>query len=475
MTDRPDRSLTMTRDTRDSDPPRTTPTEAALGLLLECDRPLAGSSRHQLGGVSVVSIGRARTERTVKRRTVGGHVTVELGIPDARISTAHARLVLDIDRWVVEDAGSKNGVIINGVQRARAVLDDGDLLELGHTVFLFRGPRAEPAAPSPLDQDSAELAAHAPGLVTLLPTLAHAFDDLAQITRTTTAILLIGETGTGKELVARAVHGLAERAQAFVAVNCGALPTTLVESELFGYVKGAFSGATADRLGLVRTANGGTLFLDEIGDLSPSSQASLLRVLQEREVTPLGSTQPVAVDLHVVAATHHDLAAMVERGSFRRDLYARVAGFTLRMPPLRERREDLGLLIATLLPRIAPDRADRIQIGCDAMRALVEHDWPNNVRELEACLGVALALARGGAIHLEHLPETVRGGSPGEPDLRPRTRLTAADERLLAELKELLETHAGNISAVARASGKARTQIQRWMKRFGLDSDSFRR
>ncbi len=458
---------TLTRDTGAAATTRETTTAAAITLLLECDRPLAGSLHHPLAGVREVAIGRAESERTVVRTEGERSAKLELGVPDARISSAHARFVLDIDQWVVEDLGSKNGIKVNGVARTRAVLSDGDLIEVGHTAFLFRGPQQ--ASPAADDSD----ASPQPGLVTLLPSLARAFDDLAQVTSTATSILLIGETGTGKELVARAVHTLAARTGAFIAVNCGALPATLVESELFGYTKGAFSGAISDRLGLVRSADRGTLFLDEIGDLSPSSQASLLRVLQERVVTPLGSSQQIPVDLRVVAATHHDLVAMLEAGTFRRDLYARIAGFTLRLPAVRERREDLGLLIAALLPRVAPDRADKIQLSCEALRALVEHEWPHNVRELEACLGVAVALARGGPIRIEHLPESVREGAPVESS--PGQRLSAADEQRRAELEALLVTHAGNISAVARESGKARTQIQRWMKRFGLDSERYRR
>jgi len=465
------RSMTLTRDTGAAATTRETTTAAAITLLLECDRPLAGSSRHPLAGVDEVVIGRAESERTVARVEGDRFASLELGVPDARISSEHVRLALDIDQWVVEDLGSKNGIKVNGVSRSRAVVSDGDLIEVGHTAFLFRGPQPA-SSPHPADRDASP---QAPGLVTSLPTLARAFDDLAQVTSTATSILLIGETGTGKELVARAVHALTARAGAFIAVNCGALPSTLVESELFGYTKGAFSGAMSDRLGLVRSADRGTLFLDEIGDLSPSSQGTLLRVLQERVVTPLGSSQQIGVDIRVVAATHHDLVAMLEAGTFRRDLYARIAGFTLRLPAVRERREDLGLLIAALLPRVAPGRADKVQLSCEALRALVEYDWPHNVRELEACLGVAVALARGGPIRIEHLPESVRDGSPAESSSVAGQRLSAADEQRRDELEALLVTHAGNISAVARVSGKARTQIQRWMKRFGLDSERFRR
>jgi DNA-binding NtrC family response regulator len=449
-----------------------------LIVVLACDRPASGSSRHALGELDEVVLGRATVRRTSRRAR-----RLELGLPDPRMSSVHARLVRDLTRWVVEDAGSKNGVIVNGTRRRRAVLDDGDLLELGHTVCLFRA--AGGRAGDPLDCEHASLAPPAPGLATFVPCLAAAFDDLAVVARTDAAILLHGETGTGKELVARAIHQLAGRSGAFVAINCGALPEGLVESELFGYRRGAFSGATQDRLGLIRGAHGGTLFLDEIGDLAPASQATLLRVLQEREVCPVGAGEPIAVDLRVVAATHHDLEALIAQGRFRRDLYARLAAFTLRLPPLRARTEDLGLLIAELLAR-GPDHAAPARFTSEAALALLRYAWPSNIRELAACLVVAAALARGDAIRLEHLPEAVRGAPPaaGEQAVPPPGESPSgppavppprdADPRR-AELLALLHQHGGNVSAVARAAGRSRVQVHRWLRRFGLAASRFRR
>ncbi|HSS02875.1 MAG TPA: sigma 54-interacting transcriptional regulator [Kofleriaceae bacterium] len=436
-----------------------------LIVVMLCDDPLAGSSRHSLADLDEVALGRATAKRAtrVARR-------LELGIPDARMSGVHARLVRDLTRWIVEDAGSKNGVAVNGIRRQRAVLDDGDIVELGHTLCLFRASGGR-AACYPLDCERSDLAMPAPGLATFAPSIAAAFDDLALVARTDAAIVLLGETGTGKELVARAVHGLAGRTGAFVALNCGALPETLAESELFGYRKGAFSGANQDRLGLVRSADRGTLFLDEIGDLAPASQATLLRVLQEREVCPVGSSEPIAVDLHVVAATHHDLDALVAQGRFRRDLHARVAAFTLRLPPLRARPEDLGLLIADLLARSGHPAA--LRFTCEAGYALLRHGWPSNVRELAACLVVAGALARGGAVRVEHLPEAVRGAPPAAT-AEPSAEATGDDPKR-AELVALLTEHGGNVSAVARAAHRSRVQVHRWLRRFGLDAARFRR
>jgi DNA-binding NtrC family response regulator len=269
--------------------------------------------------------------------------------------------------------------------------------------------------------------------------------------------------------VARAVHALSRRTGAFVPINCGALPPTLIESTLFGHRKGAFSGAGEDRPGLVRSADRGTLLLDEIGDLPAAAQVTFLRVLQEHEVVPVGDARPVKVDVRLVTATHRPLGDLVQSGTFRADLYARMAGLTVRLPRLAERREDLGLLVGTLLRRLVPD-PDKVSFAVAAARALFRHDWPLNVRELEKSLGVAVALAGGGQVKLEHLPEAVRGQPP--PALPAGGE---GDDRLRAELVALLTEHNGNISMVARAMGKGRMQIHRWLKRYGLEPAAFRR
>jgi transcriptional regulator with AAA-type ATPase domain len=465
---------TVSRDDEDGEAAARAATAPVLITLLECDRPLASSTRHSLADLDQVVLGRGDARRW-ERDAAGRRLVI--GIPDVRMSQAHARLVRAGNRWSVEDTGSKNGVILRGARHERVTLEDGDIFELGHTFFLFRDAPTPVPAPLPLDVDAAQLQPAAAGLLTFVPGLLRSFGELSQVARTRVPILIHGETGTGKELLARAVHGLAAREGTFVAVNCGALPETLVESELFGYKKGAFSGAAQDRLGLVRSADKGTLFLDEIGDLSQPSQAALLRVLQEREVTPLGASAPVPVDIQIVAATHHDLHEMIGRDRFRRDLYARIAGFTIRLPGLRRRRDDLGLLVAALLARTVPaDAAGEIKLHVDALRALLAHDWPLNVRELEACLGIAAALAGHGLIRHEHLPESVRGGEDDEPTSEPpQMPLSEEDARRRDEIIALLREHHGNISAVARASGKARVQIHRWLKRYRLDPDSFRR
>jgi transcriptional regulator with PAS, ATPase and Fis domain len=278
------------------------------------------------------------------------------------------------------------------------------------------------------------------------------------------AILVRGESGTGKELIAAAVHELSRRAGAFVPVNCGALPAQLVASELFGSKKGAFSGAE-ERSGLVRAADRGTLFLDEIGDLALEAQASLLRVLQEGEVLPLGAAKPSKVDVRVVAATHRDLEAMVATGAFRQDLFARLSFHTIRLPPLRERREDIGLLLAGIVRRRLPERATSIALKPSGARSLFAASWPLNVRELERVVLAAAALSPDPLLDLRaSLPQ-----STSDPAIA-----AADDADLKTRLESLLRAHRGNISAVAAEMGKARMQIQRWLKKFGLDAESYR-
>jgi sigma-54 dependent transcriptional regulator, acetoin dehydrogenase operon transcriptional activator AcoR len=461
---------TNTREPPPPRPDRAAPASALLILVLECDRPLAPSSRHALAGLDEVAVGRG------PRRALRTGARLELGVPDGWMSNGHARFSCQLGRWVVEDLGSKNGVLVNGRPTELSVLDDGDLVELGHTLFLYREVAAQADALAG-DLNADEMSPASPGLATFVTPLARAFADLARVAAAGIPVVIQGKSGTGKELVAQAVHALSGRAGPFVAVNCGALAPTLVESELFGYRKGAFSGATEDRPGLVRSAHGGTLFLDEVADLPAGNQAALLRVLQEREVTPVGAVRAIPVDLQLVAATQVELAELARSGEFREDLLARLSGFTIHMPPLAERREDLGILIGSLLRRVAPAAIDKLRFDGEAARALLHHDWPLNVRELERCLALAVALSAGELVRLEHLPPALRGEQPASTAAPAPAGPPLGDEdrRRRDDLVVLLREHGGNLSAVARASGKRRVQIQRWVKRYRLDPASFRR
>jgi len=433
-------------------------TAPRLVVALECDRPLAGASLHSLARIDTVLLGRGAKRTGLQ---VADPRALRIEVPDPWLSAEHARLFRREGAWWIADALSTNGTRVNGRPCAEARLEDGDLIQAGRTLFQFQ------QAPSLLPEDPGEQYDIA-GLATVSASMSAALAALPRIARSSLPVVVVGESGTGKELVARAVHALSQRSGPFQAVNCAAIPATLLESELFGARKGAFSGAAEDRPGLVRAADRGTLLLDEVADLPPPAQAALLRFLQESEVLPVGATRPVRVDVRVVAAAQSDLRSLVAEGTFRADLFARLDAFTVRLPPLRERREDLGLLVASLLRKLAPERCEEIRISPEAALALFRHSWPLNVRELEHSLAVALTVCDGATIEVEHLPEGVRLG---------RTGLAADEdaEGFRDELLALLRRHRGNVAEVARAFGKGRMQIHRWARRYEIDLASFRR
>jgi hypothetical protein len=351
-----------------------------LFVVFEGANPAAGAARHALANVGTVLLGRSKS-RYSKRKFEAGEWTLDIGVPDPRASSQHARLVrVDVD-FYLEDLGSHNGTRVDGERiTGRTLLRDGNFVEVGHTLLRYRTSLASPVG-APLDVDSAT-EGRSPLVPTIDPVLADRVAKLASVACSGSPVLLLGETGAGKEVVARGIHQLSGRRGAFIAVNCGALPATLLEAQLFGHTRGAFSGALTDAPGLLRSADGGTLLLDEIGDLPEASQAALLRALQEREVVPVGGVRPIKVDLRIVAATHRPLQELVEKGGFRNDLFARLAGYVFTIPPLRARREDIGLMVEAFA------RGRSMRFSPAAARALFRYDWPRNVRELHQALDV---------------------------------------------------------------------------------------
>jgi DNA-binding NtrC family response regulator len=463
-----------------------------LVMIAISDLPQAASSRHLLDDIEEVRFGRG--ERSAERSSIDGRRVLQLRIPDRRMSGDHGRLVRGPTGWVLDDPDSKNPAVVDGAITRRAAVGDGAVIELGHTFFVFRQGPVERG--SPPDVTDTGLIGGALALHTFDGALAEQFATLGRVAATEVSVLLQGETGTGKELVARALHELSGRGGAFVAVNCGALPPNLIEAELFGHRRGAFTGAVGERLGLVRSADGGTLFLDEVGELPVASQAAFLRVLQEREVVPVGVDHPIKVDVRLCAATLRDLEALVDKGQFRRDLYGRLFGLTLELPPLRRRRVDLGLLTRRLLTQIAG--GPEIRFSPAALRAMLRHDWLLNIRELEKVLTTAVALASEGIIEAAHLPDAVRRGPrveasgpaapgaatpPGGSARGPLGAMPpaapsggrAGDDELREQLINLLTVHEGNVVAVARALSTRRAQVYRWLRRFSIDVNRFRR
>ncbi len=306
---------------------------------------------------------------------------------------------------------------------------------------------------------------------------------LEQASRLDITVLLHGETGTGKELAARAVHyHSARKERRFVAVNCGALPAELVESELFGHARGAFTGAAGMKRGLFEEAEGGTIFLDEIGDLPLPTQVKLNRALQEKEIRRVGDTEAIKTNVRVIAATHRDLKAEVQAGRFREDLYYRLNVFPVVLPPLRDRREDVPLLASHFLEKHAR-MLGRPQTAFDAeaLRALTGYRWPGNVRELENAVERAVAVAQGGEILARDLPADVRGSQDGAlpPEqlarLPYRQAVDLARDRVTRDyLVALLRELEGNVTRAAERAGMARESLHRLLKRYGVRSDDFK-
>jgi transcriptional regulator with PAS, ATPase and Fis domain len=297
----------------------------------------------------------------------------------------------------------------------------------------------------------------------------HVLEVLPRIAVSESTILLQGETGTGKELVARAIHGLSDRRDGpFVAVNCGALPDTLLESELFGYKAGAFSGAVKDKPGRFALAGGGTLFLDEIGEISQALQVRLLRVLQEREYEPLGATNTETADVRVVAATNRDLAALVDDGEFRQDLFYRIRVMQLDLPALRERREDIPLLVQHFVSvQNAVQKRQLTGMSRDAMAVLMAHSFPGNVRELQNIIEHGFMLCREGQIELEHLPkDLVPISIPTGNRRRMEDVVTVVEAQAI---REALARTSGNRLAAAAELGMHKSTLFRKVKSLGIE------
>jgi len=310
------------------------------------------------------------------------------------------------------------------------------------------------------------------------PEMERLYRILAKVAQSTHPVLILGESGTGKELVARTVHAYGPNApKPFLPVDCGSLVPTLVESELFGYVKGAFTGANRSKDGLLVSAEGGTVFLDEIGELTLDLQAKLLRALQEKEVRPVGATHRVPIRARIVAATNRDLASMVERGTFRKDLFYRLNVVKLQLPPLRERRADIPLLAAHFLDRISREKGVKLTLSDEALRTIMDHDWPGNVRELENAIERACAISSGPVLSLSDLPTQLQ-------QKRHEEHITALQDEKAAEQREpqvtpladlerqailaAIRTLKGDKLKAAKLLGIGKTTLYRKLKEYGI-------
>ncbi len=439
----PDRHAT-TRDRASTKPTRVE--RRALMALRVCAGPSHPAGLE--GGLPSIALDRALR--------VGRDATISLA--DPRVSRVHCALAREGNRFTITDLESRNGTFVDGRRLDRGEahpLELGDVVRVGDSLFVF-APHTDAtsaALPPPLRGTSAALGAVG--------------RTIARVAPSSLCVLLLGETGAGKEVVAEALHRKSGRTGAFVPVNVSALPEPLVESELFGHARGAFTGAVTASAGLIRAAAGGTLFLDEIGDLAPAAQAKLLRVLDAPRVRAVGASSEIAVDVRIIAATHADLAALVAEKRFRRDLYERLREEIIFIAPLRERVEDVPVLLMAFLAEAGVSAA---RFTADAMERLLLHRWPGNARELRALARRLATFARDGLgsakapFDVEHL------GALGPTNDAPAVALDEEARRL----RDLLIEHEGNVKRIAEALGKDRRQIYRWLRRARLDPDSFR-
>jgi Nif-specific regulatory protein len=301
------------------------------------------------------------------------------------------------------------------------------------------------------------------------------YEQVTQVARSSTTVLIRGESGTGKEMIAHAIHSNSPRSRKpFVKVSCAALPESLIESELFGYERGAFTGAHGIKKGRFELAEGGTLFLDEIGDLNTSTQVKLLRVLQEREVERLGGTSSIRINVRLIAATHQPLEPLMEEGRFRADLYYRLAVFTIFAPPLRERKPDIMLLADHFLEKHAREHGKRIRrVATPAIDMLTSYHWPGNVRELENTIERAVLVCDGGVIHGHHLPPTLQTAeaSGTVPHVSFRESVEAFERDLI---QDALKSARGNCARAARLLGTTERIVNYKVRKYGIDAGRFR-
>jgi transcriptional regulator with PAS, ATPase and Fis domain len=386
----------------------------------------------------------------------------DVALDDPKLSRHHAtvtRIGLIVE---IRDQGSRNGTFVNGTRIETSKLRAGDIVHIGDTLLELCDTPARDATGDPT-------------LVGTAPAFLAAVELADRVASSDLPVIILGETGTGKDVLAQHVHARSGRSGNFVAVNCAALPAGLVESTLFGHKKGAFTGATSDSPGLFLEAQGGTLFLDEIGELHATDQAKLLRALDSREIIPVGGTRRIHTDARVIAATNIDLQARIADGGFRADLYARLAGAVVRMPPLRARRGDILVLAERFLAQSSP--AVERRLSAQAAERLLLHPWPRNIRELLSAMR-RLALQLGDRAEVKRtdidavleVSVAVTNDRPSRPTRHAGRPGMPTRDDLAAQLAGMR----GNVSQLAEHYAKDAKQIYRWLKRYGLDPDGYR-
>ena len=416
--------------------------------------------------------------------TLGRESTSDYVIHDAAMSRRHCTIDRRNNGWVIVDLDSRNGTMINSVPIRAHTLADGDQIRVGDSVFIFVagvtrdaamiGPESTTGAAIVLDPPSGgqmtftsdEKIRH--DLVGQSPAMVEVLGRIGRAAAVESTVLIQGESGTGKELIARAIHANSSRASApFVAINCAAIPDGLLESELFGHERGAFTGALAQKRGRLEIAGGGTVFFDEVSELTVTLQAKLLRALQERQIDRVGGSKPIPIDIRVVAATNVDLGQAVKDGAFRNDLFYRLNVITLTIPPLRERSGDVTLLIWYFLRKHAGRAKRKIRgVTAPARQILTRYDWPGNVRELENAIERAVVMSTGEWIDVNDLPEHLLESAPRPEDGDGyHARVNNAKRETI---RKTLDLNGGNVARAARQLKLQPTYLHRLIKNLGL-------
>jgi DNA-binding NtrC family response regulator len=406
---------------------------------------------------------------------VGRNAACKLVLDDGKVSAVHAELVATEQGVKVRDLGSRNGTFVGGVRVGEIYLATASKLRIGETEIVF-----EPVGAQRIAVPSVPMFGP---MVASSPVMRGIFERLGKVSATDLTLLITGETGTGKELVAQAMHLASPRAKKpFVVVDCGSIPPTLAEATLFGHERGAFTGAVDKRLSPFQEADGGTIFLDELGELPLDVQPKLLRALAERRIKPVGGSAYREVDVRVLAATRRDLVRAVNSGTFRSDLYFRIAQIKIELPALRQRLEDIPILVRRMLKDLGEEAAYE-RIAASTLERLMRHDWPGNVRELRNAVAVAHALAGEGeeidiAAHLGALTEspfaggglagTITGSFKGQKFQDAKRDVLARFER--DYFAALSDEAKGNVSEMARRAGMERAHVRAYLRRHGISA-----
>ena len=410
--------------------------------------------------------------------TIGAMEDNDLVVNHETVSRYHAKVLQEQNGYILVDLNSTNGTFINRVRIREAFLKPGCTVQVGKVELKFYfADEKVPIVPSSKERLGS--------LIGRNVKMREIYGIIEKIAPTGTTVVVEGETGTGKEVVAQTIHQLSERAEGPMMVfDCGAVPENLIESELFGHEKGSFTGAIMTRQGLFEMAHGGTLFLDELGELTIDLQPKLLRALEQREIRRVGSNKPIKVDVRVIAATNRNLEQEVREGRFREDLFYRLSVVRIFLPPLRERPEDVPLLVEHLLQTHSfnrnPDGLRKVEeIEREALDLLAGYRWPGNVRELVNVMERAVSFADGGVVRARDLPDTIRlaGSNPGVSAATGEVTFKDAKERWVASFERdyilaLLKKNNGNISHAAREADIDRKYFRKLMRKYGIEASA---